>query len=546
MAMLKRSKAIGAAIPAWRFPTRERIREGAAAVPRQNREAFYRSIRFRLTAWYATVLVVVIVTTGIAVSASVNEALEQETDDRLFEAASGILDLTTVTPRVPGEASGDQTTPEDADPPAVTYEVDWPDISNYLLSGLWVQPINQGGIFPVIQELGSAQDLAFPSNLFLSTDYEAALNEGETIVQTVRSDDLIGRAVIVPLITGEGEERQTVGAIAVGVSLETRESTLDVVNQILQLSGVFGVIVAAWAGWIVAGRALSSVKRITRVAENIAGQPNSAESLATRIDVPRTGDEISHLAGTFNTMLARIEDAFNVQRRFVADASHELRTPLTAIRGNVDVLLRQSQSGRAIPNEVLAESLDDVHRESARMARLIEDLLTLARSDTQGESQSIQKEEVSLDELAREAFATLEPIAGGRNLVLGDLEPVELQADGDRLIQVMIILGENALRHTPDEGTVELSVDQGFDIESGEAVARIMVRDTGEGIPAEHLPHLFERFYRAEGSRERRSGGTGLGLPIALGIVRGHDGWIDVETAPDRGSTFTVSIPIGS
>jgi signal transduction histidine kinase len=544
MAMLKRSKALGAAIPAWRFPTRERIRDAAAAVPRQKREAFYRSIRFRLTAWYATVLVIVIVTIGFAVSASVSEALEQETDDRLFEAADVIKEQTVVTPKVAGEVSGEQAPSEGSESPTVTYDVKFPDISNYLLSGLWVQPIGQGGNLPVIQELGDAQNLAFPSDLFFNTDYLVAVNEGKTVVQTVRSDDLVGRAVIVPLITGE--EQQTVGAIAVGVSLETRESTLNIVNQILQLSGVFGVIVAAWAGWIVAGRALSPVKRITRVAENIAGQPNSAESLATRIDVPRTGDEISHLAGTFNTMLARIEDAFNVQRRFVADASHELRTPLTAIRGNVDVLLRQSQSGRSIPNEVLTESLDDVHRESSRMARLIEDLLTLARSDTQGESQSIQKEEVSLDELAREAFATLEPIAGGRNLVLGDLEPVELQADGDRLIQVMIILGENALRHTPDEGTVELSVDQAFDIESDQEVARIMVRDTGEGIPAEHLPHLFERFYRAEGSRERRSGGTGLGLPIALGIVRGHDGWIDVETAPDRGSTFIVSIPIGS
>jgi signal transduction histidine kinase len=538
MAMLKRSKALGAAIPAWRFPTRERIREAAVTVPARKQEAFYRSIRFRLTAWYATVLVIVIVTTGFAVSASVSEALDQETDDRLFEAANVIMDETIVTPNVEG------ATPENPTP-TVTYNVKWPDISQYLLSGLWVQPILQDGSPWVIQELGDAQNLAFPSDLFFSTDYMTAITEGETVVQTVRSDGLVGRAVIVPLVAGEdGESQQTVGAIAVGVSLETRERTLDIVNQILQFSGVFGVIVATWAGWIVAGRALSPVKRITRVAENIAGQPNSADSLATRIDVPRTGDEISHLAATFNTMLSRIEDAFNVQKRFVADASHELRTPLTAIRGNVDVLLRQSHSGRQIPNDVLAESLDDVHRESARMARLIEDLLTLARSDTQGESQSIQKEEVSLDELAREAFATLEPIAGGRNLVLGDLEPVELLADGDRLIQVMIILGENALRHTPDEGTVELSVDREVDAESGQAVARIMVRDTGEGIPAEHLPHLFERFYRAEGSRERRSGGTGLGLPIALGIVRGHDGWIDVETAPDRGSTFTVSIPI--
>jgi signal transduction histidine kinase len=257
--------------------------------------------------------------------------------------------------------------------------------------------------------------------------------------------------------------------------------------------------------------------------------------------VPNTADELELLARTFNTMLGRIEDSFNAQRRFVADASHELRTPLTAIRGNVEILLRQVRSGRPVTQDDLREALGDVYSESGRMSRLIADLLTLARSDAVQAMEMVHPEIVSLDVLAAEAFRTLEPLGEGRTLVLDAGTPVAISGDGDRLVQVMIILGENAIRHTPEGGTVTLEVAYG-EVDEAEC-ARLTVSDTGEGIAEEHLPYLFERFYRVAGSRERESGGTGLGLSIALGIVRAHGGWIDVETGVGLGSRFHVYLP---
>jgi len=262
--------------------------------------------------------------------------------------------------------------------------------------------------------------------------------------------------------------------------------------------------------------------------------------------VPETGDELHRLATTFNEMLDRIEDAFRTQQRFVADASHELRSPLTAVRGNVDVLLRQLGSGRTVPPEHIIEDLQVVQRESGRMSRLIEDLLTLARTDVASLGELLKPEAVQLDHLAREAIQIGRQLATGQNLRLEVQEPVELVADKDRLVQVMIILLENAIRHTPAEGTITLKVDQVVDRQSLASCARIIVTDTGSGIGAEHIPHLFERFYRVEKARSRQLGGTGLGLSIALAVARAHSGWIDVDSVPGKGTTFSVWLPLAN
>lgn len=533
MAMSKRSRNPANPISSWKFPTRSRIVESFRGTPVQDRESFYRTIRFRLTAWYAAVLIIVIFTISVAISTSVSRALERATDDQLFLVADDIAQRTDVRETDP--ASSDQSL--DANVTA------WPDVSEFLLAGFWIQYINRDETLEDVEEIAVSENVAFPEDLMLQTPYREVVQTGTTQVRTVRNSDIEARTIVVPLrVLVDGAEI-TVGAVAVGTSLETQNSTLDVVNQIARLSGIFGVVVATWAGWIVAGQALSPVKRIAGAAENIARQPSSPASLAIRIDVPKSGDEVSHLASTFNTMLQRIEEAFAVQRRFVADASHELRTPLTAIRGNVDVLLRQAKSKRPIDTAILIESLDDVHRESGRMGRLIDDLLTLARDDARASAESIRDVSVSLDDLVQDACDTLEPLANDRELILNVSDKVTVEGDPDRLTQVMIILGENALRYTPPKGSVTLSVSRCTVGDSSQEFATFSVHDTGPGISEAHLPHIFERFYRASGARERDSGGNGLGLAIALGIVRSHGGWIDVETAPTRGSTFTVFLP---
>lgn len=533
MAVTEGSERRNRSLPGWKFPTRARIREALRWIPTPDRESFYRSIRFRLTAWYAAVLIIVIATISLAISTSVSRALEQATDEQLLQVANEVAVRTDVSANDP--TSGDQSL--DANVEA------WPDVSEFLLAGFWIQYINRDETLENVEEIAVSENVAFPEDLLLQTPYREVVQSGVAQVDTVNNGDIEARTIVVPLRVPLNGELIIVGAVAVGTSLETQNSTLDVVNQIARLSGIFGVVVATWAGWIVAGQALSPVKRIAGAAEDIARQPSSQESLAIRIDVPKSGDEVSHLASTFNTMLLRIEEAFAVQRRFVADASHELRTPLTAIRGNVDVLLRQARSKRPIDNAILVESLDDVRRESGRMGRLIDDLLTLARDDARVSADSIQRIDVSLDILVAEACNTLEPLAMGRDLVLDVSDDVSILGDPDRLTQVMIILGENALRYTPEGGSVTLSVRSDV-VGDGEGIyALFSVQDTGLGISESHLPHIFERFYRASGARERDSGGNGLGLAIALGIVRAHGGWIDVETAPDRGSTFSVYLP---
>ena len=536
MAVSKRSGSPRVGLPGWKFPTRARVRAASSAVPVQDRESFYRTIRFRLTAWYALVLIVVIVATSFTISTSVARALQQETDNRLCDAATQIYDRTDVQEAVEGIPSN-ESDPRD---PVTAYITVPPDAREFVLSGLWIQYVNNDGTLAKFNagdetEPNASENVNFPSELVGLVDTSPALESGDAAYQSVRSDDLVARALILPLKVADASKPEgfsVIGAIIVGVSRDTQESAVDVVNQILQVAGVAGVVLAVLAGWLVAGRALSPVKKITVAAESVSLQPDSVDSLAIRIDVPKSGDELSHLASTFNTMLSRIEDAFSVQRRFVADASHELRTPLTAIRGNVDVLLRQAKSDRTIDNDILIESLDDVRRESSRMGRLIDDLLTLARDDTRGAFEITHQTLVSLDNVARDAFDTLEPLATDRFLVLDAPDRVDILGDADRLTQVMLILGENALSHTPAGGTVTISVDRATGVDGEPDCARISVRDTGAGIAAEHLPHIFERFYRASGARERGTGGTGLGLSIALGIVRAHGGWIDVKPPP--------------
>jgi two-component system, OmpR family, sensor kinase len=294
---------------------------------------------------------------------------------------------------------------------------------------------------------------------------------------------------------------------------------------------LFSVVVGTTAlcagiGWFLAAKAMAPVDRMTRT----AGAIGSAADLSQRVPVPQEADEIGRLALTFNQMLARLQQAFATQRQFLADASHELRSPLTAIRANVETLRR----GGELQGTEQDETLRVVEREVDRMGRLVDDLLSLARADA-GQEPVLQR--LSLDALLLEVYHQQRPLAGRVRLVLGEFEPVEIDGDPDRLKQLLLNLVDNAFRHTPEGGTVTL------DLIHREREAVIRVRDTGAGISPEHLPHIFERFYRIDSARSREMGGTGLGLAISREIVEAHGGRIAVESAPNEGTTFTVALP---
>lgn len=496
----------------------------------------FSSVRFRLTAWYTLVLVLIILVLGILLSVFVSRSLDEDVDQRLEQASDEVFEGTTRIVRSEdhfvSEAEG---TLEEVDIEPTT------EFAALVTSGLFVVAMDMDG------EAYSRQGIV-PQEALDLVDFDA-ITRGSEVYQTLSINGQRVRIFSVPVVIQALDpetalSQDSVGAIVLGESLERQDHAIEILNQLLRVGGAVGIFFATWSGWILAGRALAPVNRIANTANAIARKGDAQESLATRLDVGHNQDELARLAQTFNDMLERIERAFQAQRRFVADASHELRTPLTAIRGNVDVLLRALRSNRPIDPADLRDSLGDMQRESGRMARLIDDMLLLARTDAEGFGHMVHPEPVSLDVVGREAFSTAEALATGQRLHLSIRQPLIIYGDGDRLVQVMIILMENAIRYTPSGGTVDLIIDAAAPGDGQDTCARIKVADSGEGIDPEHLPHLFERFYRVEDSRSRQVGGSGLGLAIALAIVQGHNGWIEVESRPKAGTQFTVWLPI--
>jgi two-component system, OmpR family, sensor kinase len=249
------------------------------------------------------------------------------------------------------------------------------------------------------------------------------------------------------------------------------------------------------------------------------------------LNVMRPHDELGQMAETFNEMLASLEEAYSAQQRFTADASHELRAPLTAIRGNLDLLDRVKD----MPEDERQETVQRVRREVERLSRLVNDLLILARADA---GQELELRPVELDSLVLDAHRQVQGLADGVAVRLEHLEPVVVQGDQDSLRQLVLILLDNALRYTRPGGHVSLG------LRSEAPWAVVEVKDTGMGIRPEDLPHIFERFWRADAARSRDGGGTGLGLAIAKWIVDRQGGEVLVTSTPGVGSCFAVRLPL--
>ena len=479
------------------------------------------SVRFRLTAWYALLLALVLTTLGFTLMAMTEERLSRDIDHRLMKTAEDIHQAIA--------EAGLRVQVDDGQPTLVGIRT---ELDNFAKRGLVIQVSD--GHDTIVESSPYA-----PATALLAQDPSAETMEPLTRTVVIEGADT--RVVRYPFShTVDWLPADVSGAVIVGESMEPMYDTLSSLRRTLLTTSLGGLALAVIGGWLLADRALRPVDRITATAATIASGDGSAASLSTRLGVPDTGDEISRLASTFNAMLSRLEAAFQAQQRFVADASHELRTPLTAIRGNVDVLARQVSAGgldRAASDD-LGAALNDMKRESARMGRLLDDLLLLARADAPTVD-SHRPRPVRLDEIARDAMRNAATMADGHHLEIVAPEPVTIAGDADRLLQLVLILLENALRHTPADGQITIEI-----VPPRDGVTRLIVRDTGEGIAPTHLPHLFDRFYRADGARGRATGGMGLGLSIARAIARTHGGEIDVSSAPGAGSTFTVTLPV--
>jgi signal transduction histidine kinase len=295
-----------------------------------------------------------------------------------------------------------------------------------------------------------------------------------------------------------------------------------------ELAGLGGVVLLLGlaGGWWIASRAIAPIRDITSAATRIAdGQ------LSERIPVAETESELGQLAGVLNHTFARLEAAFAEQARFSSDAAHELRTPIS-------VILAQAQLSLSRPRSVeeYQETIGIIQRSAKRMESLSESLLSLAVLDAR--SEPLELEACDLADLARDQVEHLQPLAREAGLSIdSDLQAAPCQIEPERITQVFANLLSNAVKFTPRGGRITVHTTS----ESGQAMAR--VSDNGQGIAASHLPHLFERFYRADASRDRSSGGAGLGLAISRTIALAHGGTLEVTSTVGEGSTFTLSLP---
>jgi two-component system OmpR family sensor kinase len=319
----------------------------------------------------------------------------------------------------------------------------------------------------------------------------------------------------------------SVGYIEALTPLGRLDASIQTFRIMLPMLGLASLVVALLGSWAIAGNALRPIARMTRTAQTIT----LSRDLSRRIETPAHRDELARLATIFNEMLASIESSYLAQQRFVSDASHELRAPLTAIQGNLELLNRH----KAMPETEREEALAEMTRETERLTRLVADLLALARADA---GVPLKHRLIDLDEVVLDSFRSARQLARGQTLVLDPFEPIQVNGDEDRLTQLLLILIDNALKYTPEGGrvTVGLRLD--------DVGVELLVRDTGVGIAPADVPHVFERFYRADPGRSRDPGGTGLGLPITQWIVEQHGGTITLESQPGHGTLVSVLLPL--
>lgn len=457
----------------------------------------FRSIRFRLTLWYVGLLALVLAAFCAVLYLALRERLYAGLDDSLetrVEFVDALISTGAGAPVVRGaEIPGDPLEGEQFvriyDPAGeITFD-------------------NTTEDFPIPLDAASIRSAA----------------AGDANHRTVEVDWAKLRVLSAPVV----RDSQVAGVVEAGIEDDVQE-TLDILLIIIVLAYPLTLLVAGSVGLLIAGRALSPIDHITRTAEEIG-----AEDLSRRIDFQGPDDEVGRLARTFDDMIARLDAAFQRQRQFTADASHELRTPLTSIKLQTEIALQRDRD----PAEY-REVLIAVNAEVDRMTRLIENLLTLARADAA--QIPLTRGIVDVGALVNSAADHVRPVAlaGGISLGVEAGPTVSIVGDDDLLLQMLLNLLDNAVKYTPAGG----AITAGWRAVDGSV--EIFVSDTGAGIAPEHLPHVFDRFYRADPSRSRTAGGAGLGLSIARWIAEAHGGSMTAESVPGEGSTFTARLPL--
>lgn len=456
----------------------------------------WQSLRLRLTLWYVVLLAIILIAFSGVLYARLNTNLRDNLDDALRNRAD--LLIGTVT-----NENGRLA----LDPGRLPVDRNQGEHFTRLYDGAGVLASNDTAGLDAVPSL--------PSDV-------AAAERGVVTTRSITAGDTHLRVLTMPLPSH-------VGVLQIGLSEDDIRDTIATLFAILATLLPIMLLVASGGGLFLAGRALAPVDRMIHAAHAI-----EATGLHERLPEPPTRDEIGRLARTLNALIGRLEAAFARQRQFTADAAHELRTPLTIMRGELDVTLRRVRT----PHEYQA-TLAEVREQVVYLQQLTADLLLLARDDG---TAPLPDDTLDLALVAKPVCEQLLPLAAARAQTFTVVAPDPVivhgvEGDLERLIRNLV---ENAIRYTREHGTIIVTV------RATGSSARVTVADTGVGIDGEALPHLFDRFYRADSGRNRAAGGTGLGLAIAQSIARRHKGAITVESVVGEGSTFAVTLPLAA
>lgn len=461
-----------------------------------------------MMAWYGGLLLALLVAFSIAVDAGANRVLMIGTAQRIFGVAQQIDAVTRSERNEPFGVVSVRTLLSDES-----------TLNTFAGAGLFVEVYTPGKqLFPIGRS-GNLGGFDLPTSGYVVWHAPGGFGDDWG---TAKTD--VG-PVLAHWITINGPQGPEV-VVYVAETLTLVQNTIAAFGVFLLISmAIAAIAVIATGAWL-ARSAVAPINEIARAAREIGG-----EDLAKRLNWQERRDELGVLASTFDEMLGRLEAAFARERRFIADASHELKTPLTVINGNAQMLQRWADRDPALR----AEAMETIRSESASMARVINAMLTLAKTD---DAEALSLEPVSLAAVLHDASAGLRPAAERKGLTL------EVRCDTDATVrgepgllrQLITNLTENAIKFT-QSGRVTLT------LERAGALAHITVSDTGPGIPEEALPHVFERFFRADPARSRTVEGTGLGLAVVRNIVRVHGGEIRAENSSEGGAAFVVELP---
>ncbi|MEE8345821.1 MAG: ATP-binding protein [Dehalococcoidia bacterium] len=452
------------------------------------------SIRWRLTLWIAIALVLTLTAIFLSLRFALNRILTDDLDDELSR------DLGQVSAQL-----------------AIVGSLDEEALASV---------IETAGFTTVIRDTEGHVLAASPGleqgPLDLNADQLREIVEGsKTVTRTVEVGGEDVRMRSARLLLG----REVAGIIQVGESAETIGQVMGALTVIFITEGVGVAVLALAAGYWLSRSALKPVEGITALAAEI-----EASDLTRRIDAAGKPDEVQRLADTFDAMLARLDAAFRQQRDFVMDVSHELRTPLTVLRGNLDVLLMDER----LDSETRTQ-FEKMSAEVGRLIRLTSNLLYMAHADA---GRRLDRRPVELDALCLELLSYSKDLRQDVTLRMGHQEEVVVMGDRDLLKQMVLNLVDNGLKYSQVGGQVTLSLYR------GETDARVVVEDTGPGIPPDQQSQIFERFHRGPDSNVRAPGGAGIGLAISRWIARAHGGDILVRSEVGQGSTFTVVLPL--